>query len=97
MRTLLDQAAGIVIALLVAFSLVALASAARCWRRRRQAEVQRRLQGIGVPRALGFTPRAVAAQQALEAALLALPAGALGVAAGRARRRRPVGAPARAA
>ncbi|MGZ4203628.1 MAG: FtsX-like permease family protein, partial [Thermoleophilaceae bacterium] len=81
-RTQIDQAAGIVIALLVAFSVVALASAGVMLAASAQAEVQRRLQGIGVARALGFTPRAVAAQHALDAALLALPAGVLGVALG---------------
>ena len=81
-RTQIDQAAGIVIALLVAFSLVALASAGVMLAASAQAEVQRRLQGIGVARALGFSPRAVAAQHALDAAVVALPAGAVGVAAG---------------
>ena len=81
-RTQIDQAAGIVIALLVAFSLVALASAGVMLAASAQAEVQRRLQGIGLARALGFTPRAVAAQHALDAAVLAVPAGAVGVAAG---------------
>jgi ABC-type antimicrobial peptide transport system permease subunit len=78
-RTQIDQAAGIVIALLVAFSVVALGSAGVMLAASAHAEVQRRLQGIGVARALGFMPRAVAAQHALDAALLALPAGALGV------------------
>jgi putative ABC transport system permease protein len=81
-RTQIDQAAGIVIALLVAFSLVALASAGVMLAASAQAEVQRRLQGIGVARALGFTPRAVATQHALDSAVLALPAGAAGIAAG---------------
>jgi ABC-type antimicrobial peptide transport system permease subunit len=81
-RSQIDQAAGIVIALLVAFSVVALGSAGVMLAASAQAEVQRRLQGIGVARALGFTPRAVAAQHALDSALLALPAGALGVAVG---------------
>jgi len=66
-RTTIDQAAGIVIALLVASA---------------QAEVERRLQGIGVMRALGFSPRSVVAQHALDAGALALPAGALGLAVG---------------
>ena len=46
------------IALLVAFSLVALAAAGVMLAAGAQAEVQRRLHGIGVQRALGFTPRA---------------------------------------
>lgn len=81
-RTAIDQAAGIVIALLVAFSAIALASAGVMLVASAQAEVQRRLQGIGVMRALGFSPRSVVAQHALDAAALALPAGALGISAG---------------
>jgi ABC-type lipoprotein release transport system permease subunit len=81
-RTTIDQAAGIVIALLVAFSVVALASAGVMLVASAQAEVERRLLGIGVMRAIGFTPRSVVAQHALDAAALALPAGALGIAAG---------------
>jgi ABC-type lipoprotein release transport system permease subunit len=81
-RTQIDQAAGIVIALLVAFSVVALGSAGVMLAASASADVQRRLQGIGVARALGFTPRAVAAQYALDAALVALPAGLAGIAVG---------------
>ena len=81
-RTTIDQAAGIVIALLVAFSVIALGSAGVMLAASAQAEVQRRLQGIGVVRALGFTPRSVAAQHALDAAVVALPAGAFGIAVG---------------
>jgi ABC-type lipoprotein release transport system permease subunit len=81
-RTTIDQAAGIVIALLVAFSLIALGSAGVMLAASGSADVQRRLQGIGVARALGFTPRSVAAQHALDAAVLALPAGAAGIAIG---------------
>ena len=46
------------------------------------ADVQRRLGALGVQRALGFTPGRIAAQQALEAALVAAPAAALGLALG---------------
>jgi ABC-type antimicrobial peptide transport system permease subunit len=81
-RTTIDQAAGIVIALLVAFSVIALGSAGVMLAASAQAEVQRRLQAIGVVRALGFTPRSVAAQHALDAAVVALPAGALGILVG---------------
>ena len=81
-RTTIDQAAGIVIALLVAFSVIALGSAGVMLAASAHAEVQRRLQGIGVVRALGFTPRSVAAQHALDAAVVALPAGAAGVLVG---------------
>ena len=55
---LLSQAAGIVISLLVAFSLVALVAAGTMLAAGAHAEVQRRLTGIGVQRALGFEPRA---------------------------------------
>ena len=81
-EALLGQAAGIVIALLVAFSLVALVAAGTMLAASAQAEVQRRLPAFGVQRALGFTPARLAAGQAAEAALLAAPAAALGLAAG---------------
>jgi ABC-type antimicrobial peptide transport system permease subunit len=79
---LLDQAAGIVIALLAAFSLVALVAAGTMLAAGAHADVQRRLAGIGVQRALGFTPTRIAGTQAVEAALVALPAGAVGLTAG---------------
>ena len=47
-----------------------------------QADVQRRLPALGVQRALGFTPGRIAALQATEAALVAVPAAALGLTAG---------------
>jgi ABC-type antimicrobial peptide transport system permease subunit len=81
-RTLINQAAGIVISLLIAFSLVALASAGTMLAASSHAEVQRRLPTIGVLRALGFSPRAIAGQHALDAGVLALPAGALGLGLG---------------
>jgi len=81
-RVLLSQAAGIVIALLVAFSLVALVAAGTMLAASAHAETQRRLTAFGVQRALGFDPGAIAARQALEAALLAVPAAALGLALG---------------
>jgi ABC-type lipoprotein release transport system permease subunit len=81
-EVLLGQAAGIVIALLVAFSLVALVAAGTMLAAGAQAEVQRRLPAFAVRRALGFTPARLAAGQAAAAALLAAPAAALGLAAG---------------
>ena len=81
-ETLLGQAAGIVIALLVAFSLVALATAGLMLAASSAAEVQRRLSAIGLLRTVGASPRQVTAAYALEAALVAAPAGALGLAAG---------------
>ena len=81
-EVLLGQAAGIVISLLVAFSLVALVAAGTMLAASAHAEVQRRLPTFGVRRALGFTPGRLAAGQAAEAALLAAPAAALGLGAG---------------
>ena len=81
-RLLLAQAAGIVIALLVAFSLVALGSALVMLAATARADVERRLRSIGVMRALGFSRAGVSAEHALEAVLLAAPAAALGLAVG---------------
>ncbi len=81
-RVLLDQAAGIVIALLVALSAIALLTAAVMLAASARAEVQRRLTGIGVRRAIGATRGYIALSQAIEAALVAVPAGALGVGVG---------------
>jgi putative ABC transport system permease protein len=79
---LLDQAAGIVIALLVAFSAVALVAAGTMLAASAHAEVQRRLPALGVQRAVGWSPGRIAGLQAVEAALVAVPAGALGLAVG---------------
>ena len=81
-RVLLDQAAGIVIALLVALSAIALLTASVMLAASARAELQRRLVGIGVRRAIGAGRIQIALAQAFEAALVALPAGALGVLAG---------------
>ena len=81
-QILLSQAAGIVISLLVAFSLVALVAAGTMLAAGAHAEVQRRLTGFGVQRALGFAPGRIAAQQAVEAAVVAVPAAALGITLG---------------
>jgi ABC-type lipoprotein release transport system permease subunit len=81
-RILLSQAAGIVISLLVAFSLVALVAAGTMLAASAHAEVQRRLAGFGVQRALGFGPGRIAAQQAVEAAVVAVPAAGAGIALG---------------
>jgi ABC-type antimicrobial peptide transport system permease subunit len=81
-EVLLGQAAGIVISLLVAFSLVALVAAGTMLAASAHADVQRRLPTFGVRRALGFTPGRLAVAQAAEAALLAAPAAALGLVAG---------------
>jgi ABC-type lipoprotein release transport system permease subunit len=81
-RVLLGQAAGIVISLLIAFSLVALLAAGTMLAAGAHADVQRRLGAFGVQRALGFSPARIAALQATEAAVVALPAAALGIALG---------------
>lgn len=81
-RVLIDEAAGIVIALLVALSLVALATATVMLAASARAEVQRRLRAIGIRRAIGASRGYVAMVSALEALIVAVPAAALGVAAG---------------
>jgi ABC-type lipoprotein release transport system permease subunit len=81
-RVLLDQAAGIVIDLLVALSLIALATAGAMLASSARAEVQRRLQTIGVERAVGASAGHVTLAHSLEAALVAAPAAAIGCAAG---------------
>ena len=79
---LLSQAAGIVISLLVAFSFVALLAAGTMLAAGAHADVQRRLTGLGVQRALGFGPGRIAAQQAVESALVAIPAAVAGITLG---------------
>ena len=81
-EVVIGRAAGIVIALLIAFSIVAVAASGVLLAASASAEVQRRQKAIGILRALGATPRAVAGAHALEAAVVALPAGLLGLAAG---------------
>jgi ABC-type antimicrobial peptide transport system permease subunit len=81
-RALVDQVSGIVIALLIAFSLVALGAAGVMLGASARADVQRRLESIGVMRAIGVSRRQVAARYAIDAGLLALPAGAFGLAVG---------------
>jgi hypothetical protein len=81
-RVLIGQAAGIVIALLVAFSLVAVATAGIMLGASARSEVARRLPSIGVQRAVGFSRGTVVRRQATRGALLAAPAAAVGLAAG---------------
>jgi ABC-type antimicrobial peptide transport system permease subunit len=81
-RVLIDQAAGIVIALLGALSLIALLTAATMLTASARAEIQRRLHSIGVWRAIGASRGHVARVAALEALIVALPAAALGVGLG---------------
>jgi ABC-type antimicrobial peptide transport system permease subunit len=79
---LLDQAAGIVIDLLVALSVIALATAGVMLAASARAEVQRRLTAIGIRRALGAPRGHLALAQALEALLIAAPAATIGIVAG---------------
>ena len=81
-RALINRAAGIVIALLIAFSLVALVAAGVMLAASSAAEVQRRLPAIGLLRTLGASPAAVSAGYAVEAALVAAPAALLGLVLG---------------
>ena len=80
---LIGRAAGIVIALLVAFSLVALGAAGVMLAAAAAAEVQRRREAIGILRALGATPLQVANGYAIESAAIAAPAAAIGLLGGR--------------
>lgn len=81
-RSLVGQAAGIVIALLIAFSLVAVGAAGVALGATARADVQRRLATIGVMRAVGLSRASVAGGYALDPALVALPSAALGLAVG---------------
>jgi ABC-type antimicrobial peptide transport system permease subunit len=81
-RVLLDQAAGIVIDLLVALSAFALATAAVMLAASARAEVQRRLPAIGVSRAIGASRGHLVRVQALESAVVAVPAATIGIVAG---------------
>ncbi|MFZ0091233.1 MAG: FtsX-like permease family protein, partial [Solirubrobacteraceae bacterium] len=81
-RVLLDQAAGIVIDLLVALSVFALATAAVMLASSARAEVQRRLKTIGISRAVGASRGHLSRTQAIEAAAVAVPAATVGVIGG---------------
>jgi hypothetical protein len=81
-RVLIDSAAGIVIALLIAFSLIALGAAATMLAAATAADVQRRLPAIGVQRAVGFSRARIAGEHAWRAARTGAAAGALGIAIG---------------
>lgn len=81
-KILLDEAAGIVIALLVALSAIALLTASVMLAGSARADVQRRLVGIGLRRALGATRAYVTLAQGVEALLVGVPASAVGVLAG---------------
>ncbi len=82
LRVLLDQAAGIVIDLLVALSVIALVTAGVMLAASARAEVQRRLGAIGVRRAVGATRLHETLAQAIEGLLVAVPFCSAGVAVG---------------
>ena len=90
-RVLLDEAAGIVVALLGAVALVGLVAAGVLLASGAQADAQRRLATMGVQRAIGFGPGAIAGGWALASLALALPAGAAGLAVGAALSYGPAG------
>jgi putative ABC transport system permease protein len=81
-KVLLDQAAGIVIDLLVALSLIALATASVMLAASARAEVQRRIGAIGVRRAVGSSRAHLAGTQAFEALFVAAPAATIGAVGG---------------
>ncbi len=81
-QALVDRASGIVIALLIAFSLVAVGAAGMMLGATARADVQRRLESIGVMRAVGVSRRSVVGRYAVDAALLAVPASIAGLALG---------------
>jgi ABC-type lipoprotein release transport system permease subunit len=81
-QQLIGRGAGLVISLLVGFSLVALGAAGLMLAASAGAEIQRRLEAIGILRALGASPGQVAAGYGLEAAAVAAPAAACGLAIG---------------
>lgn len=82
LQALVEQAAGIVVSLLVAFALIACALAGVLLAAGAHSEVQRRLAQLGVQRALGVGPGALTGVAALQGAMVAAPAAALGLAAG---------------
>ncbi len=90
-KVLVDQAAGIVIALLVGFSVVALAAAAVMLAAAARVDAQRRLEVHAAMRALGASRRLLVGTVALEKAMLAAPAAAIGVLVGWAAARAPTG------
>lgn len=82
LRALVEQAAGIVVALLVAFALIASALAGVLLAAGAHSDVQRRLAQLGVQRSLGVTPGALTRVAAVQGAMVAAPAAALGLAVG---------------
>ncbi len=90
-KVFVDQAAGIVIALLVGFSVVALAGAAVMLAAAARVDAQRRLEVHAAMRAVGASRRWLVAAVVLEKVTLAAPAAVVGVLAGWAAARGPTG------
>ena len=82
LKVLIGQAAGLVIALLVAFSLVSLLVAGTMLAASSAAEVQRRLQAIGLLRAVGMSTAKIVAASAIEGAVIGGTAGLIGIGLG---------------
>ena len=81
-RQVIDQAAGIVIALLIVFGVVAAACAGGMLGAAADARVRRRASVLGIQRALGASRARVVGEEVLDALLVAAPAAILGVTAG---------------
>lgn len=81
-QALIDRAAGIIIALLGAFSLVAVAAAGVMLGATARADVERRLQTIGIMRAVGVSRLGIVGRYGVDATLVALPAAVIGLAIG---------------
>lgn len=90
-QALIDESAGLIIALLVAFSLVAVGAAGVMLGATARADVQRRLQSIGIMRAVGVTRPGVVARYGIDATLVALPSATVGLAIGALAARGPSG------
>ena len=82
LRLLIDQAAGIVIDLLVALSVIALVTAGVMLAASARAEVARRLGAIGVRRAVGSTRGHETLSIAVEGLLVSVPFATAGMIAG---------------
>ncbi len=82
LKLLIGQAAGIVIAVVVGFSLIALLVACVMLSASAAAEVQRRLPAVGLLRSVGVSARTLVAAAAVEATAFTLPAATVGVLGG---------------
>ena len=89
-RALVEQAAGLVVALLLAFAVVAAGLSGVLLAAGARSDVQRRMPSIGVRRSLGATPAGVGALHATEGALVAALPAALGLTLGGLLAARPV-------